>query len=71
MSVIIDKMMQEIINRSNLFEEKTKGTKDEYNIYKEHIKYVYNYVCLLSKGKDVDHSHCGGVTCVIDPKLEK
>ena len=37
MSVIIDKMKQEIINRSNLFEEETKGTKDEYNIYKEHI----------------------------------
>ena len=55
MSVIIDKMKQEIINRSNLFEEETKGTKDEYNIYKEHIQYVYNYVCLLSKGQDVDH----------------
>ena len=55
MSVIIDKMKQEIINRSNLFEEETKGTKDEYNIYKEHIQYVYNYICLLSKGQDVDH----------------
>ena len=55
MSVIIDKMKQEIISRSNLFEDETKGTKDEYNIYKEHIQYVYNYVCLLSKGLDVDH----------------
>ena len=54
MSKIVDKMNQEIINRSALFEEETRGTKDEYNIYKEHIQYVYNYVCLLSKGKDVD-----------------
>ena len=55
MSIIVDKMRQEIINRSDLFEEETKGTKDEFNIYKEHIQYVYNYVCLLSKDKDVDH----------------
>jgi uncharacterized protein len=55
MSVVIDKMKQEIINRSNLFEEETKGTKDEYNIYKEHIQYVYKYVILLSKDKEVDH----------------
>ena len=37
MSEIIQKMQQEIINRSNYFEEQTKGTKDEYNIYREHI----------------------------------
>ena len=55
MSEIVDKMKQEIIKRSNSFEEKTKGTKDEYNIYNEHIQYVYKYVCLLSKDKDVDH----------------
>ena len=29
--------------------------QDEYNIYREHIQYVYKYVCLLSKDKDVDH----------------
>ena len=55
MSDIVSKMKQEIINRSNLFEEQTKDTKDEYNIYREHIQYVYKYVCLLSKDKDVDH----------------
>ena len=55
MSDIVNKMKQEIINRSNSFEEQTKGTKDEYNIYKEHIQYVYKYVCLLSENKDVDH----------------
>ena len=51
---IVEEVKKEIINRSNLFEEQTKGTKDEYNIYNEHIKYVYNYVILLSKDKDVD-----------------
>lgn len=55
MSDIVSKMKQEIINRSGSFEEQTKGTKDEYNIYKEHIQYVYKYVCLLSKNKNVDH----------------
>lgn len=55
MSEIIQRMQQEIINRSNNFEEQTKGTKDEYNIYREHIQYVYKYVCLLSKDKDVNH----------------
>lgn len=55
MSDIVSKMQQEIINRSNLFEQQTKGTKDEYNIYKEHIQYVYKYVILLSKNKNVDH----------------
>ena len=47
----VDKMEQKIISRSNLFEVSAKGTKDEYNIYKEHIQYVYKYVCLLSKCK--------------------
>lgn len=55
MSEIVNKMQQEIINRSNNFEEQTKGTKDEYNIYREHIQYVYKYVCLLSNDKDLDH----------------
>lgn len=55
MSEIVQKIQQEIINRSNKFEEQTKGTKDEYNIYREHIQYVYKYVCFLSKDKNVDH----------------
>ena len=54
MSKIVDKMKQEIITRSNLFEQQTKGTKDEYNIYREHVQYVYQYVLLLSKNKNVD-----------------
>ena len=55
MSGIVQKMQQEIIRRSNDFEEQTKGTKDEYNVYREHIQYVYKYVCLLSENKNVDH----------------
>jgi len=55
MSDIVSKMKQVIINRSNSFEEQTKGTKDEYNIYREHIQFVYKYVCLLSKDKNVDY----------------
>ena len=51
----VDKMKQKIISRSNLFEVSAKGTKDEYNIYKEHIQYVYKYVCLLSKGQNANH----------------
>lgn len=54
MSDIVIKVQQEIIKRSNEFEEQTKGTKDEYNIYREHIQYVYKYVILLSENKDVD-----------------
>ena len=37
MSEIVQKMQYEIIKRSNKFEEQTKGTKDEYNIYREHV----------------------------------
>ena len=51
---IVEIIRQEIINRSNKFERETKGTKDEYNIYREHIKYVYDYVLMLSKNEDVD-----------------
>ena len=51
---IVEIIRQEIINRSNKFERETKGTKDEYNIYKEHIKYVYDYVLMLSKNEDID-----------------
>lgn len=54
MSEIVDKIRKEIIKRSNTFEEQTKGTKDEYNIYREHVQYVYKYAVLLSKNKDVD-----------------
>ena len=54
MSQIVEKMRQEIIDRSARFEEQTKGTKDEYNIYREHIQYVYKYVVMLSKDRNVD-----------------
>ena len=54
MSQMVEKMRQEIMDRSERFEEQTKGTKDEYNIYREHIQYVYKYVVLLSKDKNVD-----------------
>ena len=54
MSQIVEKMRREIMERSARFEEQTKGTKDEYNIYREHIQYVYKYVVLLSKDKNVD-----------------
>lgn len=54
MSQIVEKMRQEILDRSARFEEQTKGTKDEYNIYREHIQYVYKYVVMLSKDKNVD-----------------
>ena len=51
---IVEKMRQEIIRRSDLFEEQTKGTKDEYNLYREHVQYVYKYAVMLSKDADVD-----------------
>ena len=54
MSQIVEKMRQEIMDRSARFEEQTKGTKDEYNIYREHIQYVYKYVVMLSKDRNVD-----------------
>ena len=54
MSQIVEKMRQEIMDRSARFEEQTKGTKDEYNIYREHIQYVYKYVVMLSKDENVD-----------------
>ncbi len=53
-SEIVLKMRQEIVDRSRRFEEQTKGSKDEYNIYREHIRYVYKYVNKLSEGKAVD-----------------
>ncbi|MCR4599762.1 MAG: GNAT family N-acetyltransferase [Acetatifactor sp.] len=51
---IVEKMRREIIRRSDLFEEQTKGTKDEYNLYREHVQYVYKYAVMLSKDADVD-----------------
>ncbi len=51
---IVEKMRQEIIRRSDLFEEQTKGTKDEYNLYREHVQYVYKYAVMLSKDAAVD-----------------
>lgn len=51
---IVELMKQEIINRSNKFEEETKGTKDEYNLYHEHVQYVYKYATMIAKEKDVD-----------------
>lgn len=54
MNNIIDEIKKEIINRSNEFEEKTKGTKEEYNLYEKHVKYVYKYATLLAKDEEVD-----------------
>ncbi len=51
---IIEKMRQEVIGRSNQFEEKTKGTKDEYHLYREHVQYVYKYVVMLAMDASVD-----------------
>lgn len=51
---IVELMKQEIINRSNKFEEETKGTKDEYNLYREHIQYVYKYATMIAKEKGAD-----------------
>lgn len=39
------------MDRSARFEE---HTKDEYNIFREHVQYVYKYVVMLSDGKNVD-----------------
>ncbi len=54
MSEIVERVKKEIIDRSNAFEQQTKGTKDEYNLYEQHVKYVYQYVILLSDNKNVD-----------------
>ena len=54
MSSIVEKIKEEVIRRSNKFQENTKGTKDEYNLYFEHIKYVYKYACMIAKDKNVD-----------------
>ncbi|MBQ7491166.1 MAG: HD domain-containing protein [Clostridia bacterium] len=54
MSGIVETMRQEIISRSDSFEEKTKGTKEEYNLYREHVRIVHQYVMLLSEGSGAD-----------------
>ena len=54
MQEIISKIKDEVIKRSNEFESITKGTKDEYNLYKEHIQFVYKYAKMLIKDKDID-----------------
>lgn len=54
MNNIIELMKEEIINRSNKFEEQTKGTKDEYNLYKEHVQYVYKYAAMIAQQKKAD-----------------
>lgn len=54
MSEIIEKVRQIIIDRSNKFYEETKGTKDEYNLYEEHVKHVYSYARLLASAKVLD-----------------
>lgn len=54
MKTIIEIMRDEIILRSNDFEAQTMGTKDEYNLYREHIQYVHRYVLLLAQKKSFD-----------------
>ena len=54
MQEIISKIKNEVIKRSNQFETITKGTKDEYNLYKEHIQFVYKYALMLINDKDID-----------------
>ena len=54
MNDIIEIINQEIINRSNKFEEETKGTKAEYNLYKQHVRYVYKYAIMIAEEKKAD-----------------
>ena len=54
MKTIIEIMYDEIILKSNDFEAQTMGTKDEYNLYREHIQYVHRYVLLLAQKKSFD-----------------
>lgn len=51
---IIERAKREIIFRSNMFQEETKGTKDEYNLWAEHVQFVYKYALLIANGKKVD-----------------
>ena len=45
---IVELVRNEIIKRSVNFYNLTKGTSEEYNLYQQHVKYVYKYVCLLA-----------------------
>lgn len=53
-SNIVELMKQEIINRSNKFEKMTKGTKEEYNLYREHVQHMYKYAVMIAKEKNAD-----------------
>lgn len=54
MKTIIEKMRDEVIRRSNEFEAETSGTKDEYNLYREHIQHVHRYAVLLAQNRILD-----------------
>ena len=54
MNSITEEIKNIVIAKSNEFERLTKGTKDEYNLYNDHIQYVYNYIIKLSKDESVD-----------------
>lgn len=54
MTNITEEIRNIVIAKSNEFERLTKGTKDEYNLYNNHIKYVYDYILKLSKDEKVD-----------------
>lgn len=51
---VVNFAKNEIIRRSNKFQSETNGTKDEYNLWLEHVQYVYKYALLIAKDKDVD-----------------
>ena len=54
MNSIVEIIRKEVINRSNRFQEETKFTKEEYNLYNEHVQYVYKYAVMIAKEKNVD-----------------
>lgn len=51
---IIEQIKKIIIERSNKFQEETKGTPDEYNLWIEHVQYVYKYAIMIAENKNVD-----------------
>lgn len=74
---IIQKMKEEVIRRSDLFYSLTKGTKDEYHLYQEHVQYVYSYaVKIMEEYQDVDQevvqlSALLHDIAMTDPKLDR
>ena len=54
MDNIIEKVRQIVIDRSNKFYEETKGTKDEYNLYEDHIVSVYSFAKMIGSTKFLD-----------------